>query len=560
MESHRKAKILATLGPSSSSIEMISKLINAGMNTCRVNMSHGTHEGHAQLISNIREASKIVGKEVGILIDLQGPKIRVDKLVSPLELQVGQEWVIGPSSVKDEYPEYKDWFIPTIYEDLVNDSDVGQRILFDDGLIVAQSTALDRKVLKIKIKVGGILKSNKGINLPDAIVSAPSFTEKDHEDLMFGLKHNIDFVALSFVRKKEDVLKVKYLLHKFKLSIPIVAKLENPEAIKNMEEIVKSTDIVMVARGDMGVELGNHLVPSVQKRLINLCNKMGRPVITATQMLESMIQNSTPTRAEASDVANAIWDGTDVVMLSAETASGKYPLETVEMMNQIIIEAEKTPKERGFLRNLEISSVTDSVMIAASVISEKIKAKNILAVSESGRSCLHVSKYRPSVPVIGITNSLETLRRMTLYWGITPFFIEYKDEHDDDFEYEVISRIKRVYKLVNGDKLVITRGDGRFFSRGMSNSVRIEILKDSPAVLGGGDGLIETKCKNGKILLDTSMCASCQSCVAICPHKIFAITDDEDQKTYVDSKRVDECTMDMECVRVCPTGAIEIIP
>lgn len=301
--SRRRAKILATIGPSSNSIEMLEKMIRAGMNAARVNMSHGTYEAHEQSIKNIRQASKNVGQEIAILLDLQGPKIRVDKLPEPLELKDDEVWVIGPSHVKDEYPEYKQCFIPTIYKNLVKDAHVGARILFDDGLLEAEAIEKDREVLKIKMKVGGILKSNKGINLPYVKVSAPSFTEKDREDLLFGLKQGIDYVALSFVRTAEDILEVKALLHQMKIHVPIVSKIEKPEALDNIEEIIKVSDIIMIARGDMGVEVGNHLVPSIQKQMIKLCNSLGKPIITATQMLESMITNSRPTRAEASDVA-----------------------------------------------------------------------------------------------------------------------------------------------------------------------------------------------------------------------------------------------------------------
>ena len=254
----RKAKIVGTLGPSSDSVDKIAELIRAGLNVARINMSHGTHEGHEQVIKNVREASRLVEREVAILLDLQGPKIRVDKLPTPLKLEDGSTWVIGHSDVKDQYPEYKDCFIPTIYEDLVNDCEDGTRILFDDGYITATALSRDRDVYKIKIQVGGELKSNKGINLPDADVSAPSFTKKDHEDLMFGLTQEIDYVALSFVRKKEDILHVMNILHKLKLHIPIVAKIEKPQAVENLDEIMEvfkkakkeNKDVARVHTGD----------------------------------------------------------------------------------------------------------------------------------------------------------------------------------------------------------------------------------------------------------------------------------------------------------------------
>jgi pyruvate kinase len=473
----RHAKVVATLGPASSGVEMISDLILAGMNVCRVNMSHGTHDGHAELIASIREASRLVGLEVAILLDLQGPKIRVDKIPDGLGLKNGATWVIGPNNVQENYPEYKDCFIPTIYEHLVDDCDDGARILFDDGLIVAEAIERDRDVYKIKVLVGGTLKSNKGINLPDSKVSAPSLTEKDREDALFGLEQDIDYIALSFVRKKEDVLRLREFVREQHKDVPIVSKIENPEAIDNIEEILDVTDIVMVARGDMGVEIGNHLVPAVQKRIISLCNLRGIPVITATQMLESMIENPTPTRAEASDVANAIWDGTDAVMLSAETALGKYPLEAVEMMGSIIREAEKTPKERPSLKAFDLTSVDDATMIGASIIAEKIGAKRILSVTQSGNSCLKMCRFRPQISVLGVSNSLSVVRKMCLYWGVSPFYLHKYDEDDSELEHYVIDKVRSACELERGDKMVITRGSGKFFARGTSNSIRVEVIE-----------------------------------------------------------------------------------
>ena len=556
----RRAKIVATIGPSSSSKEMITQLIIAGMNVCRINMSHGTYEGHQQVIKNIREASKETGYEVAILADLQGPKIRVDKLPVPLKLENDSEWVIGASKIRSLYPEYENQYIPTIYENLVADCHDGARILFDDGLIIAEAVARDRDVYKIKVIIGGTLKSNKGINLPDCDVSAPAFTDKDREDLMFALKEGADYVALSFVRKKEDILAVKYLLHSLKVNIPIISKIEKPQAVDNLDEILSVTDMIMVARGDMGVEVGNHLVPSIQKKIISKCNALGIPVITATQMLESMTDNPTPTRAEASDVANAIWDGTDAVMLSGETASGKYPLETVRMMDNIVLEAEKTPKERPFLRAQDLSSVTASIMVAASMIAEKIGAERIVSVTESGSSCLRITQFRPSVPVLGITNSLRVARRMCLYWGVSPFIVTDETHENVEFVKNVLREVKERLKLKNGDKIVLTRGDGKFFSQGSSNSVKVELIKDAPKVKGGSQGLFEASDNTKKILLDTNVCASCQACVQVCPHDIWAVTKDEKKNTYIEVANISKCTMDMACVESCPMGAIEIIP
>lgn len=559
----RRAKIIATIGPSSNTIEMLEKMILAGMNAARVNMSHGTYEAHEQSIKNIRQASKNVGREVAILLDLQGPKIRVDKLPEPLELKDNEVWVIGPSHVKDQYPEYAKNFIPTIYKNLVKDAHVGARILFDDGLLEAEAIEKDREVLKIKVKVGGILKSNKGINLPYVKVSAPSFTDKDREDLLFGLKQGVDYVALSFVRTAEDVMEVKTLLHQMKIQVPIVSKIEKPEALDNMESIVQVSDMIMIARGDMGVEVGNHLVPAIQKNMIRICNELGKPIITATQMLESMITNSRPTRAEASDVANAIWDGTDIVMLSGETASGKYPLEAIQIMGQIIEEAEKKPTERPLLRNMNISSVTATVQVSASIAAEKLHARWIISITEGGNSCLKMTRFRPKTHVLGVTNSLNVIRKMSLYWGISPYYFNIHENSDlTKLEELMVDKLKKENLLQIGDKIVVTVGDGKFFRQGTTNSVRVETIKDVPRAQKNTaeESIQEVSFDKGKLLLDTSICASCQACITVCPFEIWTASIEDHHETRINGLNVHKCTMDMACVEACPTGAIEIFP
>jgi pyruvate kinase len=559
----RRAKIIATIGPSSNTVEMLEKMIMAGMNAARVNMSHGTYDAHEQSIKNVRQASKNVGKEIAILLDLQGPKIRVDKLSEPLQLNDNDIWVIGPSHVKDQYPEYAKNFIPTIYKNLVKDAHVGARILFDDGLLEAEAIEKDREVLKIKVKVGGILKSNKGINLPYVKVSAPAFTDKDREDLIFGLKQGVDYVALSFVRTAEDVLEVKTLLHQMKIQIPIVSKIEKPEALDNIESIIQVSDAIMIARGDMGVEVGNHLVPSIQKKMIQTCNALGKPIITATQMLESMITNSRPTRAEASDVANAIWDGTDCVMLSGETASGKYPLDSIIIMSQIIEEAEKKPTERPMLRHMEISSVTASVQVAASIVAEKTHARWIISITEGGNSCLKMTRFRPKTHILGVTNSLNVIRKMSLYWGISPYYFNIHEDSDlTKLEGLMIDKLKKEDLLQNGDKVVVTVGDGKFFRQGTTNSIRVETIKDVPKAIRNtdSDSIQEVSFDKGKLLLDTSICASCQACITVCPFEIWTADIEANHETRINGLNVHKCTLDMACVEACPTGAIEIFP
>ena len=555
----RRAKIVSTIGPSSNSVEMLEKLIMAGINVARVNMSHGTHEGHTKTIQNIRQASKNTGYEVAILCDLQGPKIRVDKLKENIELKAGETWVIGPSAEFENYPQYQDKFIPTVYKDLVHDAHEGATILFDDGLMEAKATKKEGEVLHIEVIVGGTLKSNKGINLPNVNVSAPSFTDKDREDLIFGLKNDIDYIALSFVRRAQDIQEVKHLLHKLKKNVPIISKIEKPEAVENIEEIIKVTDVIMIARGDMGVEVGNHLVPSIQKRIIGLCNEAGVPVITATQMLESMTTNSRPTRAEANDVANAVWDGTDAVMLSGETASGAYPLEAVQMMSSIVMEAEKMPKERPLLRHMDLKNISSSLQIAASLIAEKSNARWIMSITQSGNSCLQMSRFRSQKRVLGVTNSIQVMRKMCLYWGITPFYFQEKENDITSIQDQMIEILKDKRLVENGDKIVITHGDGNYFKQGTSNSLRVDIVKDVPKEKASNKIDEAEIDKNGRIILDTSLCASCQMCISVCPHNIYEVGEGSERNTVINKMNAKHCSMDMECVEKCPTGALEIL-
>ncbi len=549
----RRAKIVATLGPASNSKEGIKALISAGLDIARVNMSHGFQEDHAKTIKLIREVSKELGREIGILVDLQGPKIRVSKLKENLELEDNSEWELGHESLGKTGN-----FIPTTYKDLVKDAVVGARILFDDGIIQSSVIEKNNDTIKIKVKVGGTLKSNKGINLPDCEVSAPSLTEKDYKDLLFALRQDIDFIALSFVRTAEDIKAVKNMLHGLKVRVPIVSKIEKPEAIENIDAIIKVSDVIMIARGDMGVELGNHLVPSIQKSLIKKCNLVGVPVITATQMLESMIENSTPTRAEASDVANAIWDGSDAVMLSGETAAGKYPVMALQTMDQIVKEAEKTPRTRPRLRDTHISSVSSANQVAASMIAEKTDARWILSLTQRGNSCLKMSRYRPKTGVLGVTTSLRTLRRMNLYWGITPFYVDMTNRNMDGLDSRALDKLKKEHKLINGDKIVITYGDGNTFREGTSNSIRVEVIKDLRKASSSEHRFERAEFDKGSISLDLDVCAYCQSCVSVCAYDVWEI--DENNETRINVDNAQNCILDNQCIDVCPTGAIEIIP
>jgi pyruvate kinase len=478
----RRVKIVCTIGPKSSDVDVMKKMIDSGMNVARINMSHGDHATHAENIKKLREAAKKSGKEIGILMDLQGPKIRVEKL----KIQVGSGWESTTKFLKQGDIWYistknpKDYqnFIPTSYGKIYDDTKLGNRVLFDDGLIEAQVIGKESngKYVKIKIHVGGELKSNKGINLPDSKVSAPSLTQKDKEDLLFGLNQDIDFIALSFVRESKDILRVKEILRSKGKNIPIISKIEKPEAVQNIESIIDVSDGIMIARGDMAVEMGAHLVPRIQKQIIIACNKAGKPVITATQMLESMTYNMSPTRAEASDVANAVLDGTDAVMLSGETATGVDPVNVIRTMNRIAEEAELMPKKR---KNTPATkgSFTSNIQLAGVIVSENINAKAIISVTEKGSSSQKLSSLRPRVKVLAITNSLKTMRLFSLMWGVKGVLTTKKKLIGINIDKDILKTIKKELKLVKGDSLVYCRAAGKEKHSKDVNYVKIEQIK-----------------------------------------------------------------------------------
>lgn len=447
----RKTKIVATIGPSSQEVNILTDMIRAGVNVVRLNMSHGDYDFHQNTIALVREAAKTAQKEVAILVDLQGPKIRVGALTEPLVLEKGSEWVLGTEEFRIEGN-----YIPTVYKNLAKDCEVGHSVLFDDGLLEARVTEKLENTVKIKVLTGGVLKQKKGINLPDTKVSAPSLTDKDRDDLFWAVDNvEVDYIALSFVRESSDVVEVRNLMRKQKRVLPIISKIEKPEAITNIEDIVDKSDGIMIARGDMAVEVGAHIVPRVQKQIIRLCNAKAKPVITATQMLESMTTNTSPTRAEASDVANAVWDGTDAVMLSGETASGSHPVLVVQTMERIIKEAESMPKKKN-PAIIDTESLTTNIQQAATVLSESIKARALIVITESGRSCHKLSSFRPRASIWALTNSLSTVRKLCLVWGIKPFYLKrdyITTEEVDKFLTVLVDR----KNISTGDKFVVSK-------------------------------------------------------------------------------------------------------
>jgi len=430
VEVFAKTKILCTLGPSAHTADRIKNLMFAGMDGVRLNFSHGSYAFFEGVFDEIHKACTDEKTPLAILIDLQGPKIRIGELVRPeivllendtIELTI--ENVVGNEQI-----------ISTSYKSLPQDAELGDLILIDDGLLKLKVIEKKTNSIICSIQTGGILKPKKGMNLPGMKLSTDSFTEKDRNDISFALKHRIDFIALSFVRSASDVVKLRDWLKSENAVRPIIAKIEKKEAIENFDEILEVSDGIMIARGDLGVELPAQDVPVLQKEIIKKCNSAGKLVITSTQMLESMIYNPIPTRAEASDVANAVWDGTDVVMLSGETSVGKYPVETVKMMNDIIRNAEEritNYHEYVFEIPKKIEdNLFDSVGRAIKNISDQIKAKAIVTFTIEGRTARNLSKFRPKAKIISFTNKFETMNNLCLYWGVTSvFFKEIDKEH-----------------------------------------------------------------------------------------------------------------------------------
>ncbi len=415
----RRAKIICTIGPACHSEAAMRDLLRLGMDVARLNFSHGTHEDHARNIEHLRRAAEFEHRTVCILQDLQGPKIRTGRLEQrePVLLQTGSRVIITPRDIAGTPTR-----ISTTFPGLAHEIESGVRILLSDGLIELRVCSVRGKDVVCEVLNGGMLGEHQGINLPGVALSIPALTEKDRTDLEFGLKHAVDAVALSFVRSGEDVRTVKQIIAACGSDVPVIAKLEKPQAIDHLEEILEASDGVMVARGDLGVEMAPEKVPVIQKHIIQRAAEWRKPVITATQMLESMIENPRPTRAEASDVANAIFDGTDAVMLSAETATGKYPREAVAMMARIVVEAESSieftrSRRRRENRGLSIAeSICESIANAA----KDLPMSAIAVFTETGNTARMISKYRPPAPVYAFTYIAPTVHRMNLYWGVHP--------------------------------------------------------------------------------------------------------------------------------------------
>lgn len=465
-----RTKIVGTLGPSSNTVDSIRALVEAGLDVARINFSHGTHEQHARTIAIVREVADALGRPVAIMGDLQGPRIRIGDLAKPRELDPGSHVTLIQEHLAsgDE--------IPVTYEELCQDVAPGNRILINDGLIELIVTAVNEPRVTATVVHGGTLSSHKGMNLPGIAVSAPSITDKDKADIAFAVESNLDALALSFVRRAEDIESLRTMIPK---SILVVAKIEKDVALQNIEEILRAADAVMVARGDLGVELPFEEVPIAQKNIIALANRMGRPVITATQMLESMIENPRPTRAEASDVANAILDGTDCVMLSAETAAGAYPRLAVEAMRRIINEIETKPQQSRSRSRTErriLSGVNTEEAIAAATVAavRMLDSPLVVVFTKSGFTARIVASHRPSVPILALTDEPRVCRQLSLVWGVVSRLVPTARGYD----HMVAMALREALDLglvTKGDRVLVTAGVP-FDVPGTTNLLKVETV------------------------------------------------------------------------------------
>ena len=476
----RKTKIVCTIGPASESEEMLEKLMNAGMNVARLNFSHGSHEEHKARIDTIRKVAKRLNKTIGLLLDTKGPEIRTHNMKDGLiVLEKGKEVIVSMDEVEGTPEKFS-----VTYENLINDVNIGSYILLDDGLVELQVKEInkDKGEVKCDILNTGELKNKKGVNLPGVKVNLPGITDKDADDIRFGIKENVDFIAASFVRRPSDVLDIRQILEEEKAEITIFPKIENQEGIDNIEEILEVSDGLMVARGDMGVEIPPESVPMVQKDLIRKCNKLGKPVITATQMLDSMQRNPRATRAEASDVANAIYDGTDAVMLSGETAAGQYPEEAVKTMRNIAVFAEAAQDYKKLLSDrtkLVETSLVNAIGVSVAHTALNLNVKAIVAATESGSTARTISKYRPHSDIIAVTPSEKTARQCAIVWGVNPVVKEGRKTTDALLNNAVATAVE-TGRVSNGDLIIITAGVPTG-EKGTTNMMKIHLVGDEIA-------------------------------------------------------------------------------
>ncbi len=460
----KRTKIVCTLGPSSESEQVIKKMVEAGMNVARLNFSHGTYESHAQLLKNVRKIAEETGEPVAIMQDLQGPKIRVGVMPEKgIVLKEGQMVSFDTSST-----DYTGEVIPVDYNELHKFVKKGERMLLDDGRLETKVVRVSGTEISAEVVVGGTLLSHKGINVPDSKLKVRALTEKDKEDVKFGVEHEVDLIALSFVTSPEDILDLKYLIKEYEKKlkinptqpIRIIAKIERNEAVERIEEILEVVDGIMIARGDLGIEIPAQEVPLVQKKLVDMALDAARPVIVATQMLDSMQYNPRPTRAEVSDVANAVIDHTDAIMLSNESAAGKYPVEAVETMAQIVMKTEESVYDDLLMYEpkKKMTGVDDIISQMSRSLAEKVKAKVILAASISGETARLISRHRPELPIIVSTSTERVRHQLNLSWGVIPFVLEPCRTIEELVSRSVLA-LKRLDIVNPGDSIIIVAGE-----------------------------------------------------------------------------------------------------
>ncbi len=495
----KKTKIVCTIGPASEKVEQLVQMIDAGMNVARLNFSHGDFEEHGARIINIREASKRTGKMVAILLDTKGPEMRTHNMKDGLvEFETGDVVRISMTEVEGTREKFS-----ITYPELINDIEVGTHILLDDGLIDLEITELDHTNNEIVVLVQnpGTLKNKKGVNVPGVSVNLPGITDKDAADIRFGLKNDIDYIAASFVRRASDVLEITQILEEENMThVQIIPKIENQEGVDNIDEILKVSNGIMVARGDLGVEIPTEEVPIVQKELIQKCNEAGKPVITATQMLDSMQQNPRPTRAEASDVANAIFDGTDAIMLSGETAAGDYPIEAVQTMTRIAIRTEEAlvNQDAFALKAYSQTDMTEAIGQSVGHTARNLNIQTIVAATESGHTARMIAKYRPKANIVAVTFTERQMRGLALTWGAYPVVSEKPASTDDMFH--LATKIAQETGFATAGDLIIITAGVPVGERGTTNLMKIQLI-GTKLVSGQGVG---TDAVIGKAIVATS--------------------------------------------------------
>lgn len=470
----KKTKIVCTIGPASDTVEILKQLMLEGMNVCRLNFSHGTHEEHQIRIENIKKARRDLDLPIAIMLDTKGPEIRLGEFsVEQVDLAIGDKYTL---TTRDVVGDEK--ISSVTYKDLPKDIKIGGRILIDDGLVELKVIDKNETDIFTEVMNYGVLKSHKGVNVPDTKINLPSLTEKDVSDIKFGIENGIDFIAASFIRKAQDVLDIRKVLEEnHGEDIQIISKVESQEGVDNLEEIIDASDGIMVARGDLGVEIKTETMPIIQKIIIRKTCYSGKPVITATQMLDSMIRNPRPTRAEVTDVANAILDGTDAIMLSGETAAGNYPIEAVKVMNSIAlnIEASKDFHDNSDKRFDWIdATITNAISRSTRVISEQLQSSAIITATASGATSRAISKFRPMVPIIAATYNENVMRKLALVWGVYPVLSKNSELTDEVIDRAIIASLDRSY-IEEGDLVVVTAGLPVGVS-GTTNLIKVHVV------------------------------------------------------------------------------------